>query len=195
MMKLNRNLILASQSPRRQELTKALGLAFKIASIDVEENYPENLPLKEVAIFLAEKKALAYQPLLQNEDLLITADTVVICENQILNKPKNKQEAVEMLLLLSGKTHEVRTGVCLMDTTQTFKFDDVTQVQFAVLDRAEIDHYIEKHPPFDKAGAYGIQEWIGMIGIQNINGCYYNVMGLPVHKIYRLIKTHYIISL
>lgn len=194
-MKLNRNLILASQSPRRQELTKALGLAFKIASIDVEENYPENLPLKEVAIFLAEKKALAYQPLLQNEDLLITADTVVICENQILNKPKNKQEAVEMLLLLSGKTHEVRTGVCLMDTTQTFKFDDVTQVQFAVLDRAEIDHYIEKHPPFDKAGAYGIQEWIGMIGIQNINGCYYNVMGLPVHKIYRLIKTHYIISL
>lgn len=178
-------LILASNSPRRQELLRHLGLPFSVRVKPVEEDFPENLERGQIALYLASRKAEAYQDELQPEEVLITADTIVCVDDQVLNKPAGKEEACRMLRLLSGRPHEVITGVCLLTSARKVTFFDTTWVYFKELSAPEIDYYVRTYQPFDKAGAYGIQEWIGMIGIKKIEGSYFNVMGLPVHRLYQ----------
>lgn len=183
------NIILASNSPRRQQLLKDAGFAFTVKIKPVDEDYPSDLPTAEVAEYLARKKGRAYQPdLLKEEDLVITADTVVIIGDVILNKPKDFEEAQHMLGLLSGKNHQVITGICLTTQNNQISFRDVTHVYFKILKDQEIDYYIRHYQPYDKAGGYAIQEWIGMIGIEKIEGSYFNVVGLPVGKLYAYLK-------
>ncbi|MBQ8988482.1 MAG: septum formation protein Maf [Prevotella sp.] len=178
-------LILASNSPRRKELLAGLGLPFEVRVLKgVDESFPADLPVSEVARYIAEKKADAYQQTMGNDELVITADTVVIVGNEILGKPVDEADAIRMLRLLSGKTHQVTTGVCLLTTAQKHAFDVTTDVTFKVLNDEEIHYYVTHYKPFDKAGAYGIQEWIGYIGVTCLHGSYYNVMGLPVQRIY-----------
>lgn len=179
----NVSIILGSKSPRRRELLSKLDIDFESISIDADESFETHMPIHEVAEYLAVKKSQAYQAEL-NKTILITSDTTVLCGNQILNKPSDKQEATAMLQLLSGKTHRVNTGVCLRNALQKVSFNETTEVEFEVLTDNEISYYIDQYKPYDKAGGYGIQEWIGMIGISGINGCYYNVMGLPISKLY-----------
>ncbi|WP_162053876.1 Maf-like protein [Pontibacter pamirensis] len=186
-MNLLRPLLLASNSPRRKELLAGLGLDFQIKVKEVHEDFPDHLKRAEVAEYLASHKADAYQHDLQHE-VLLTADTIVCLEDRILNKPANYEEAFEMLSALSGTSHEVITGVCVLMKEQKAVFHDSTKVYFKKLTKAEIDYYIRNYQPFDKAGAYGIQEWIGMIGIERIEGSYFNVMGLPVEKLYAQLK-------
>ena len=177
--------ILASNSPRRKELLAGLGLDFEVRVIDgIDESYPSSLPACEVAQYIAEKKADAYRATLQADELIITADTVVIVGNDILGKPKDEADAVSMLREISGRTHQVTTGVCLLTASKQRSFSVTTDVTFKQLTDDEIRHYIKAYHPFDKAGAYGIQEWIGYIGVTGLNGSYYNVMGLPVQRIY-----------
>ena len=183
-MNLAYRLILASKSPRRQELLLSLEVDFEIRTKDVDEDFPEDLNPNLVAEFLAIKKSEAFEKLAENE-LLLTSDTTVICNGKILNKAADYNEAFGMIEMLSGKSHEVITGVCLRTKDQRIAFSETTKVTFATLTTAEIDHYIKQYKPFDKAGAYGIQEWIGMIGIEKIEGDFYNVMGLPLHRLYR----------
>lgn len=183
-MNLAYRLILASKSPRRQELLRSLEVDFEIRTKDVDEDFPEDLDPNLVAEFLAIKKSEAFEALAENE-LILTSDTTVICNGKILNKAADYNEAFGMIEMLSGKSHEVITGVCLRTSDQRITFSETTRVTFATLTTAEIDHYIKKYQPFDKAGAYGIQEWIGMIGIEKIEGDFYNVMGLPLHRLYR----------
>lgn len=178
------NIILASNSPRRQQLLAAVGLHFTVKTKLVDESYPIDLPAADVAEYLARKKGKEYQPDLLKEELLITADTVVVIGDVILNKPKNFGEAQHMLALLSGKSHQVITGVCLTTQDNQASFKDVTQVYFKELKDKEIEYYIRHYQPYDKAGGYAIQEWIGMIGIKRIEGSYFNVVGLPVEKLY-----------
>ena len=178
-------IILASNSPRRQELLGGLGVAFEIRVKPVDESFPNHLSLHEVALFLCEKKAMAFsESELRNDELLITADTIVCLENEILNKPLDRLHAIEMLNKLSGKKHSVITGVCLRSKEKFHSFYDSTEVYFKNLSLAEIEFYIDMFHPFDKAGAYGIQEWIGFVGIQRIEGSYFNVMGLPTAMLY-----------
>lgn len=184
----DKNLILASKSPRRLELFQGLGLEFTVASREVDESFPKEMAPDKVALFLARKKALAYEASMGENDLIITSDTVVLINGKILNKPATKAEAFEMLSELSGKSHRVITGVCMMDKHKKTSFDDLTQVFFKKMDEEEIVHYIDTCQPYDKAGAYGIQEWIGYIGIFKIIGSFYNVMGLPVHRIYEELR-------
>jgi septum formation protein len=184
----NKRLILASQSPRRYELMNGLGLPFTVKSKKVPEDFPKEMEVTYVARFLAEKKAMAFQKGLKSQDLVITADTVVIINGKILNKPKDKEEAIQMLQQLSGNSHQVITGVCMMDTHQMVTFDDLTEVHFNNLEEWEITQYIEKFKPYDKAGAYGVQEWLGYVAVYKMVGSFYNVMGLPVHKIYEELK-------
>lgn len=186
-MSLPYRLILGSKSPRRQELLKSLGFEFQLSVRSVDESFPNELPVADLAEFIAKKKAEAFDDLTEDE-LVITSDTVVVCEGQALAKAADKEEAKAMLKLLSGKTHQVITGVCLKAKLKTVTFSETTQVHFDELSDEEIDNYIEKYQPFDKAGAYGIQEWIGMIGIKGIEGDYYNVMGLPLHRLYKEIQ-------
>jgi septum formation protein len=188
MLILEKNIILASQSPRRQELLKGLDISFQVKTKEVDESYPNELQPREVAIFLARKKAQAYLHFLTEDDLLITADTVVITEGKLLEKPGTRKEAIDMLRQLSGKKHEVVTGVSMMDTHKTISFDDHTEVHFAELNDAEIEYYIDRYKPFDKAGSYGVQEWIGYVAVYKMVGSFYNVMGLPVHKVYEKLK-------
>ncbi|MEX2593178.1 MAG: Maf family nucleotide pyrophosphatase [Anditalea sp.] len=184
----NKHLVLASKSPRRNELMNGLGLDFTVKTKEVKEDFPKDLEKTKVAQYLAEKKALAFQQELGNNDLLITADTVVIINGEILNKPKDKEEALQMLQQLSGNIHQVITGVCMMDKHKIVTFDDLTEVHFKKLDKEEISNYIDKYKPYDKAGAYGVQEWIGYVAVYKMVGSFYNVMGLPVHKIYEELK-------
>ena len=184
----HRNLILASKSPRRMELFRGLGLEFTVASREVDESFPQAMDPDKVAVFLAEKKALAFEASITKNDLIITSDTVVVVDGKILNKPATKAEAFEMLSTLSGTSHRVITGVCMRDKHKKISFDDLTQVYFRAMDETEITHYIDTFKPYDKAGAYGIQEWIGYIGVFKIIGSFYNVMGLPVHRIYEELK-------
>ncbi len=177
-------IILASNSPRRQELLRNLNISFKVQVKETDELFPPDLPATEVARYLAEKKAAAFVPILE-EQLVITADTTVVLDEEVLNKPADAAEAQRMLQQLSGKSHKVITGVCLQSSQTKISFDDTTEVYFRPLLEQEIKYYITKYKPFDKAGSYGIQEWIGMIGIEKIEGSYYNVMGLPVEKLYR----------
>jgi len=182
-MNFNRPLILASNSPRRQQLMTDLGLAFSVKTLHTDESYPEKLPAREVAKYLATHKAEGFKSIIDRE-IVIAADTTVIAGDQLLGKPENEKEAFEMLSKLSGTRHEVISGVCIVDKNNSVSFDDSTEVAFKELSKEEIDYYIKNYKPFDKAGAYGIQEWIGMIGIQEIKGSYFNVVGLPVHKLY-----------
>ena len=181
----NYRYILASNSPRRKELLAGLGLDFEVRVIDgIDESYPASLPASDVAQFIAEKKAQAYRASMTPDELIITADTVVIVGSDILGKPKDEADAVRMLREISGRTHQVTTGVCLTTATRQRSFSVTTDVTFKQLTDAEIQHYVSTYRPFDKAGAYGIQEWIGYIGVTGLNGSYYNVMGLPVQRIY-----------
>lgn len=179
----NKNIILASASPRRQELFNELGLDFSIQVKAVEEIYPASLKEKEVTNYLAELKAAAFTELAEN-DIVITADTIVWLNNKAIEKPKDKQHAIEMLQELSGTGHKVITSVCIKTFASQKVFYDETMVYFKPLTLEEINYYVENYEPFDKAGAYGIQEWIGFIGVTKIEGSYFNVMGLPVHKLY-----------
>ncbi|WP_314786183.1 Maf-like protein [Segatella buccae] len=181
-----KKIILASGSPRRRELLAGLGMPFEVVVLpDVDESYPDTVKADDVPEYLAQKKAEAYTSLLTEDGkLVITADTVVILDGRIFGKPQNAEEAIQMLRTLSGKTHHVITGVCLMTRGQKHHFSVHTEVTFKVLAECEIDYYINTYQPFDKAGAYGIQEWIGYIGCTGLKGSYYNVMGLPVQRIY-----------
>ena len=186
-------IILASNSPRRRELLGGLGLDFEVKVIKgVEETYPANLPKKDVASYIAVKKANAYTP--ADDELIITADTIVIVGDEILGKPHDADDACRMLRLLSGKTHQVITGVCITTKTQQHQFSVATDVTFKQLSDAEIQFYVSRHKPFDKAGAYGIQEWIGYIGVTALNGSYYNVMGLPVQRLYEELANRFGVS-
>jgi len=186
---IGKKIILASQSPRRQELLKGIGLDFEIfVKENINEDFDPQMPFTKVAEFLAEKKALEYYDILVDNVILITADTIVCTDTEILNKPKDEPEARYMLNQLSGKKHEVITGVCIKSAKKQKSFSVVSVVYFAELDSGEIDYYISNYKPFDKAGAYGIQEWIGYIGIKRIEGSFFNVMGLPVHMVYTELK-------
>lgn len=183
------NIILGSGSPRRKELLTGLGLHFQVlVRKGVCEDYPNNLSPHEVAQYIAEEKMSAYTDLLVSNSLVITADTVVICDNNILGKPKNADDARRMLEMLSGKTHQVTTGVCIATAKHKTSFHVTTDVTFRRLSAEEIAFYIDNYKPFDKAGAYGIQEWIGYIGVTALNGSYFNVMGLPVQRIYDVLS-------
>lgn len=184
------NIVLASASPRRRELLEMLGIRFQVMhGKNVNEVWPEDLDTEKVAPYLARLKAEAYRHDFPDNTLLITADTVVICENQLIGKPIDHDDAVRMLHFLSGKTHHVVTGVCVVSHDRIEEFSSTTSVSFAVISDSEIKEYVYKHNPLDKAGAYGIQEAIGAIAVRNIDGSYYNVMGLPVHKLYGVLKT------
>ena len=184
-------LILSSASPRRKELLQGLGVPFEVLVIDnIDETYPDDLPASEVAEYIACKKAQAYQATLKPGNTVLTADTVVVLGNQIMGKPHDEENARQMLRQLSGRTHQVYTGVCLTSTSRQTHFTVRTDVTFRSLTDEEIDYYVTHYHPLDKAGAYGIQEWIGYIGITAINGSYYNVMGLPVQRIYEALKEY-----
>ena len=184
------HIILASKSPRRQELLRGMGVNFEILTKETPEDYPNDLPLDEVPKYLSLQKSLAFaDEELPANYLLITSDTVVICEGEILGKPKDREDATRMLQLLSGKTHHVVTGVTVRSTAKTESFAVRSKVTFADLEQDEIDYYIEHCKPFDKAGAYGIQEWIGYVGISGLEGSFYNVMGLPTRKLYQCLKS------
>ncbi len=194
-------LILASNSPRRKELLAGLDMPFEVKVIPgIDESYPESLDVYEVAQYIAYKKAVPYEDFLHDGVVVLTADTVVIAPSPgsmvdeegkalILGKPKDKADAVRMLRLLSGKTHHVVTGVCMRTQEKCVQFSVKTEVTFKQLSDAEIDYYIEHYKPFDKAGAYGIQEWIGYVGCTGLKGSYYNVMGLPVQRIYQELQS------
>ncbi len=182
------NIILASQSLRRKQLLSELGYKFTQTSKDLDESFPSDLPINEVAEYLANKKAKGFKEDLKENDLLITSDTTVCLENEILNKAANPEEAKVMLQKISGKAHEVITGVCLSSLSKSISFSGTTKVYFKELSKDEIDFYIENFKPFDKAGAYGIQEWIGFIGVEKIEGSYFNVMGLPVKLLHATIE-------
>ena len=180
-------LLLASQSPRRKELLTNLGFDFEVVKIDCEEILSESIEIGEAAAYLSELKANAFGNL-QNDEVLLTADTVVANENQFLGKPKNEIEAKEMLKSLSGKIHQVYTGITIKTLDKIITETDVADVEFDEISDEEIDFYIKNYQPFDKAGGYGIQEWLGMAKIKKINGSFYTIMGLPTHLVYKILK-------
>ncbi|MGB1104779.1 MAG: Maf family nucleotide pyrophosphatase [Crocinitomicaceae bacterium] len=185
---LNKTVILASKSPRRQELLKGLDIDFEIKTKEVDESYPDRLSPFQVPVYLAEKKADAFMDGLTKDSILITSDTIVVLNGEILEKPKTLEQGKEMIRLLSGNEHTVVTGVCVRSQEKSISFSDETKVLFTTFSEDEIDYYINKYKPFDKAGSYGVQEWIGYVGIEKLEGSYYNVMGLPVHKLYAVLK-------
>ncbi|MGM9760538.1 MAG: Maf-like protein [Parabacteroides sp.] len=188
-MELKYRLVLGSQSPRRRELLAGLDLPFEVRDVQgVEEDYPATLPGEEVPQYLARKKARAFLPHLAADELLITADTIVWVEGEVLGKPHGREEAIHMLRQLAGRAHQVITGVCLTTHERQHAFSTVTTVRFAPLSPEEIDYYVDTYRPFDKAGAYGIQEWIGYVGVESIEGSFYNVMGLPVQRLFKELK-------
>lgn len=185
----NYNIILASNSPRRKELLSGLDIDFTVQTIpDIDENYPESIEKKKVASYIAQKKADSYKEYLEKDTLLITADTIVLLNNKVYGKPRSEEEAIHMLSELSENTHQVITGVCIMTQEKQKIFDVFSEVRFTKLSRSEIEHYVSKYKPLDKAGAYGIQEWIGYIGVEYISGSYFNIMGLPVQRLYQELK-------
>ncbi len=181
---------LASKSPRRRELLSQLRLNFNIITIGgIKEEYPADLPAHEVPEYLSNLKADAYLPHLKDDDMIITADTVVILDGKIYGKPKDAAGAAKMLQELSGRTHTVVSGVTVLTAGKRVSFSDTTEVRFAPISREDIDYYVNNFSPLDKAGAYGIQEWIGCVAVAGINGSFYNVMGLPVHRLYKVLET------
>ena len=182
---LNKKIILASKSPRRRFLLEEAGFTFEVKTKSVEETYPDDLPVDEVAAFLAEKKAKAAAEFLEANSILLTADSVVILGNTIYGKPKDKADAQGILRALSGSMHRVITGVCLLSKEKSVTFSGVSKVYMEALTNEEIDYYIDRFQPYDKAGAYAIQEWIGLCKISKIEGTYANIMGLPVDLVYK----------
>jgi septum formation protein len=184
----NYHIILASQSPRRQELLRGLNIPYEVKVIDVEETYPKNLFGVDIPMYLAEKKANAFNGMMLKNTMLITADTIVWHEGKVFGKPTDRKNAEMMLKALSGKTHQVITGVCISTVHKRKVFSVISDVRFASLNSSEIDYYLENYQPYDKAGAYGVQEWIGFVGVEFIEGSYFNVMGLPVQRLYNELK-------
>lgn len=184
------HIILASQSPRRHELMRGLDIPFEVVTKPVSEDFDPTTMADEVPVYLAQKKIEAWADELRNTDglLILTADTVVILDGHIIGKPENKEEAANMLQRLSGKTHKVVTGVCISSMEKSIAFSDTTLVTFKSLSQDEINYYLDKYEPYDKAGSYGVQEWIGYIGVTHMDGSYFNVMGLPVHKVYNALR-------
>lgn len=180
-------IILASKSPRRQMILTEAGFDFTVKPVDILEDHFVNLPVDEIAQHIAEQKAKQF-PYLKENEIVIAADTTVIIDNTILGKPDSPEEAMQMLSSLSGRSHHVTTGVCVKDRHKMESFSDTTWVQFRTLTDNEIEFYVKNFEPLDKAGAYGIQEWIGMIGIPRIEGSYFTVMGLPIHKLYSVLQ-------
>jgi septum formation protein len=178
-----KKIILGSQSPRRKTLLEGLGIRPEVRINDMDESIPADLPAHQAPEYLAKKKAIAFLPLLKEGELLITADTVVIVDDQVINKPVNLEDAKVMLRRLSGRKHEVVSGVCISSLSQTHSFSETTSVLFRPLSEEQIAYYVEHYKPLDKAGAYGIQEWIGLVAIEKIEGDFYNVMGLPVGRL------------
>jgi septum formation protein len=176
-------IILASKSPRRQELLQLMGIDFKVVLKDVDETYPEGLSPTEIALHIAEKKAKAFDEVIHDE-IVITADTIVCLDGKILGKPENEEHAFEILSDLSGKRHEVITAVCLLKNHQLTSFYEISEVFFKTLSDEQIRHYVSTYSPMDKAGAYGIQEWIGLVAVEKINGSYSNIVGLPTQRLY-----------
>lgn len=184
----NKKIILASASPRRKELLKGLDIPFEVRLRDSDESYPEDLKKEDVAIFLARKKSNSYMSDLAKNEIIITSDTTVLKDGIIYNKPRDEDDAFRMLEALSGSSHEVITGVCIRSLEKELSFDSRSTVKFKALEEDEIRYYITNYKPFDKAGSYGIQEWLGYIAIEKIEGSYFNIMGLPVHRIYEELK-------
>ncbi len=187
MLKTSKKLILASSSPRRKQILEALNIPFSIIQIEFEESYPQGLPPEEVPVFISKLKAKQL-PKIETNEIYITSDTVVILDGKVIEKPKDKTDATTMLKALSGKTHQVMTGVCLITRDQQISFKETTEVTFHSLSEQEIAYYIDNYSPLDKAGAYGIQEWIGLIGIKEIKGNYDNVVGLPASTLFQTMK-------
>ena len=183
------NIVLASNSPRRKELMSGLGVDYVVKTLpDVDESYPDTLQGREIPAYISREKADAYKSLIQPDELLITADTIVWLNGEVLGKPKGREGAIDMLRKLSGTSHQVITGVCLTTSDWQKSFTAVTDVTFATLTEEEIIYYVDKYTPMDKAGAYGVQEWIGFIGVESISGSYFNVMGLPIQRLYQELK-------
>jgi septum formation protein len=188
-MDVEYHIVLASNSPRRRELLAGLGLDFQVKVLpDIAETYPADLPVAQIAEYIAAEKAEAYKAEMAADDLVITADTIVVVDDEVLGKPHDEADACRMLHKLSNRTHQVVTGVCMTTKQQQRRFSVVTDVTFKALTDQEIHHYITHYRPYDKAGAYGIQEWIGYIGVTSLRGSYFNVMGLPVQRIYTELK-------
>ena len=178
--------ILASGSPRRRELMAGLGVNYEVRILpDVDDSYPDTLQGEDIPLYIAKEIAAAYIPMMQPDELIITADTIVWLDGKVLGKPRDREDALQMLRTMSGRTHKVFTGVCITTTDWQRSFTAQTEVRFATLSEDEIIYYVDNFKPMDKAGAYGVQEWIGFIGVENISGSYYNIMGLPVQKLYR----------
>ena len=183
-------IILSSNSPRRKELLEGIDIPFEVRVIDgIDESYPDTLPTKDIAEYISKKKAVAYRQTMASDELVITADTIVVLGSQVMGKPHNTDEACSMLRQLSGKTHQVITGVTLTAMERQVSFSVETDVTFKVLSDEEIEYYVSHYRPFDKAGAYGIQEWIGHIGVTGMSGSYFTVLGLPVQRISEALKT------
>lgn len=179
-----KKIILGSASPRRQELLKSLGFQFTVKPVNTDEDFPSNLKAQEIPLYLAEHKANGYPGKLAEDELLITADTIVWCEGKVFNKPSDFEEGKKMLMELSGKMHQVFTGVCLKSAGKQIAFYDESKVYFKKFLEEEVEYYLTFYKPYDKAGAYGVQDWLGYTGIEKIEGSFYNVMGLPVKKLY-----------
>jgi septum formation protein len=186
-----RPLLLASKSPRRSQLLREAGFEFQVVELDTKEDFDPNMPIEEVAPMLAQRKALAGKHLLSGTTILLAADSTVLIDQQILNKPADYNEAVQMLRLLSGRQHTVVTGVCLLSLEKEVVFSGHTKVWFDELSEQEIEYYLQTYRPYDKAGAYGAQEWIGHCKISKMEGSYPNVMGLPVDLVYKALQAHF----
>lgn len=183
------NIILASNSPRRKELFSGLNFDYEVKTLpDIDESFPAHLHGEDIAIYIAQEKANAYTDYMGDNTLLITADTIVLLDGKMYGKPQDKEEAKQMLRELSGRTHEVITGVCITSKEKQRAFGVSSEVRFATLDQDEIEYYVNKYKPFDKAGAYGIQEWIGYVAVEYISGSYFNIMGLPIQRLYQELK-------
>ena len=181
--------VLASNSPRRKELLAGIDVDFEVRVIqDIDESYPADIPTKDIAEYISRKKAAVYQTRMADDELIITADTIVVLDSEVMGKPHDEADASRMLHELSGRTHQVITGVTLTTTTRQQSFSVETDVTFKTLSDEEINYYVQHYKPFDKAGAYGIQEWIGHIGVTGLQGSYFNVMGLPVQRIYEALR-------
>jgi len=183
-------IVLASNSPRRKELLQRMGVNFKVRTLfGIDESYPDSLKGEDIVCYISRNKAKAYQSSMAPNELLITADTIVYVDGEVMGKPKNAEQAKEMLHKLSGKTHQVITGVTIVTAKRTENFGVTSQVKFTNITDEEINFYVDNYLPFDKAGAYGIQEWIGIVAVEEIKGSYFNVVGLPVQRLYQKLKT------
>lgn len=183
-------IVLASNSPRRKELLQRMGVNFKVRTLfGIDESYPDSLRGEDIVCYISRNKAKAYQSSMAPNELLITADTIVYVDGEVMGKPKNAEQAKEMLHKLSGKTHQVITGVAIVTAKRTENFGVTSQVKFTNITDEEINFYVDNYLPFDKAGAYGIQEWIGIVAVEEIKGSYFNVVGLPVQRLYQKLKT------